>query len=427
VLTLKVIQSQFGGLWRNPDFMKLWIGQTISEFGSRITRDGLPLAAVIILSATPTQMGLLAMVGAAPVLLIGLVAGVWVDRLRRRPILIAADIGRTLLLLSIPLAAIYSVLHIEQLYVIAALTGILTVFFDVAYQSYLPALVKREHILEGNSKLGLSGAAAEIGGPALAGALIQIITAPIAILFDALSFLFSALFVGLIRKHEPALAPPTQQPHMRREVVEGLRVVLRNPLLRALAGRAATGSFFGAFFGTLYGLYAIRVLQMGPAALGVTIAAGGVGDLVGALFAQRIVRRCGLGVTFIATALVGGVAGLLIPLAAGPPLVAVALMVVAQLVGDMAGSIYAINEVSLRQAITPDHVLGRVNASVQFMTMGVYPLGALVGGVLGSAIGARATLLVAALGGLLSCLWLLGTPVRTLRAHPTPVLSASVP
>ena len=224
-------KSRFGGLWRHPDFMKLWAGQTISEMGSRITRDGVPYTAVIVLNAPASQMGFLTAVGAASVLLFGLLAGVWVDRFRRRPIMIAADLARAVILASIPIAAFAHRLSMAQLYVVIALAGFCTVFFDVAYQSYMPSLVERENLLEGNSKLAMSASAAEIAGPSLTGFLVQLITAPIAILFDAISFLVSAVSVMLIRKPEPAHQPSTTKPHP----IAGLRFVFSHPLLRPLA------------------------------------------------------------------------------------------------------------------------------------------------------------------------------------------------
>jgi len=413
---------RFTGLWRNRDFVKLWVGQTISELGSRITRDGLPLAAVIVLGAAPAQMGLLAAIGSAPVLLLGLVAGVWVDRLRRRPILIVADLGRAALLATIPLAAALGTLGIGQLYLVTALAGSLTLFFDVAYESYLPSLVERENMVEGNSKLALSGSVAEFAGPTLAGFLVQTLTAPIAILFYALSFIVSAVSVALIRKAEDPLqrdsqAPVSFSPHpssLRREALEGLQVLLNQPVLRAFAANSGTRSFFGNFLAGLYGLYAIRVLGLGPAALGVIIAMGGVGDLLGALLAARLVRRAGLGETLIGASVTNGLIGFLLPLAGGLPILAAAFLVAGQLFGDMARTIYDIHAVSLRQAITPDRLLGRTNASMQLLTAGVGPMGALVGGILGQAIGVRQAIFVSALGSSLACLWLIFSPVRKL-------------
>lgn len=402
-------------LWRNLDFQKLWLGQTISEMGSRITRDGLPLLAVINLGATPFQMGILNAIAGLPVLLFSLFAGVWVDRLRRRPLMIAADLGRALLLLTIPLAYLNGWLGMAQLYVIVALTGVLTVLFSVAYRAYLPSLVEQENIVEGNAKLSISDSIAEVAGPGLAGVLVQVLTAPIAIFFDALSFLMSVVSMALIRKPEALPRAQEERQHIAVEAAEGMRAVLKQPVLRALAGAAATGSFFGNFIGVLYGLYAIRTLNISPAALGFTVAAGGVGSLLGALFAQRVERRFGIGTTLIGALLLGWCAALLIPLAAAFPKLALPLLVIAQL-GDTLDTIYFINAISLRQSITPGHVLGRVNASMELLAGGVGPLGALVGGALAGLIEVQATLYVAAIGGALSVAWLLMSPIRGLKS-----------
>ena len=399
----------------HADFMRLWAGQTVSQLGSRITRDGLPLLGVITLRASPAQMGLLSAIGSAPALLVGLVAGVWVDRLRRRPILIAADLLRAALLASIPIAALLGVLGVGQLYVVAALVGALTVLFDVAYVAYLPSLVERARVMEGNAKLTLSDSLAEMVGPGLAGVLVQTLTAPIAILVDALSFLVSVGSLALIRKPEPLPAPPEARQPLMRELAEGLRAVRDNHILRALAGTAGTFSFFGNFFAALYGLYAIRILGMSAAVLGLTIAAGGAGNLLGALVAERAVRRLGLGATLIGSLILGASAALLIPLARGPLTIAVGMMMAAQLFGDGLWSIYAINEVSLRQTIVPDLLLGRANASMELIASGLGPLGALLGGVLGGVLGIRATLFIAVAGRLLACGWLLASPVRGMR------------
>ena len=273
-------RQHLGGLWRQPDFLKLWTGQTISELGSRITRDGLPLAAVLVLGATPAQMGLLTAVGSVAILLASLPAGVWVDRLRRKPVMIWADVGRAALLLTIPVAAFTGQLGIGLLCAVIALTGVLTVLFEAAYEAYLPSLVARENLLEGNSKLAVSSSLAEVLGPGLAGFLIQAITAPLAILFDSLSFLASVVSLIVIRKPEPPPAAAHERQHVLREMRDGLRFVWHEPHLRALALAGATRSFFGSFIGVLYGLYAIRELGLNAAALGITIAMGGLGSLI---------------------------------------------------------------------------------------------------------------------------------------------------
>ncbi|MGC9969097.1 MAG: MFS transporter [Bryobacteraceae bacterium] len=401
------------GLWRQPDFLKLWAGQAISEIGSRISRTAVPLTAVMVLGASEFQMGILSGAGAATVLIFGLFAGAWADRLRRRPILIAADLGRAAVLGSIPLAAALGRLTIGHLYVVAAAAGVLTVLFDVAYQAYLPSLVERENLLEGNSKLAMSGSVAEVAGPGLTGVLVEWITAPMAILFDAVSFLCSALSVWLIRKPErrPEHRP---EPHIGREIAEGLRAAWSDPLLRGLAARTITAAFFLGFPSSLYVLFVMRDLGLRAALLGVIIAVGGAGSVIGAWFAEGLARRFGSGRTLIGSAAVIGAASLLVPLAHGSAAAAAAFLIAAQL-GDVAWPVYTINETSLRQAVTPDHLLGRVNSAMHLLFWGVLPAGALAGGALAQAIGIRATLALGAVGVLLSALWLVFSPVRSRR------------
>ena len=393
-------------LLRHPDFVKLWVGQTISEIGSRITREGLPLTAVLLLAATPAQMGLLSAIGSASVLLFGLAAGVLVDRLPRRPVMIAADLGRAAVLATIPLAAAMHRLSFPQLLIVGALAGVLTVVFDVAYQSYLPVLIQRDLLLEGNRRLGMSSATAEILGPGLTGVLVQLITAPLAVLLDAISFLISAVSVRIIRKPEPAPAPATGVP-LKQEIFEGARSIAAHPILRALATRSMIAFLFAGLSFSLYVLYAIRVLHMSTVAFGFTIALGGAGALVGSYFADRISRRFGLGRSFFASALLTGTVNLLIPLAATYPRFAVLFLGASQFFGDSAWAVYMVNETTLRQRVTADHLLGRVNAAMQLASRGVIPLGALIGGLLGSGIGIPATLWIGGAGLLASCVCLL--------------------
>lgn len=418
-----MVGVRFSGLWRHREFGKLWAGQTISLFGSQVTFLALPLTAVLTLKATAAQMGILGAVQFAPFLLVGLFAGVWVDRARRRPILMAADFGRALLLSSIPAAALLHRLGMPQLYVIGFLVGILTVFFDVAYQSFLPALVSREALVEGNSKLGASEALAQIGGPGIAGLLVQLITAPIAIFVDATSFLASVLFLGLIRTPEPAPLARSQGRNIWAEIGEGLRVVVGNPLLRSIAGCTATSNLFGTILQTVYLLYAVRALGISAGLLGLIFAVGSAGGLLGAVLAGRITLRVGLGPAIWGAILLGSVASLLVPLAVRPLVLAIPLLMAAQIGRGLGGTLYNINQVSLRQTITPDHLLGRMNASMRFIVWGTIPLGSLIGGFLGEAIGLRPTLVVGAIGGLLSVLWVLLSPVRTLRLRPAAAAS----
>jgi len=384
--------------------------------GSWISRIALPLTAVLILGASPFQMGLLSGADAAAVLVFGLIAGAWADRLRRRPILIGADLGRLVLLGTVPLASAWHRLSMGHLYLVAAASSILTVFFDVSYQTYLPSLVTREHIVEGNSKLTLTQSLAEVVAPGLTGVLVQWITAPMAILFDAFSFFCSALSIWLIRKPEP-LPERAPQPHIGREIAEGLSESWRDPILRALLQRTATASFFMVFIGALYMVFAIRELGLSAALLGAIISVGGACSLGGALAAERLVLRFGLGRILIGSAIVAGTGSLLIPLAHGPAGVCAAFLAVAQLF-DVAWPVYNINELSLRQSIAPPQLLGRVNSAMHLLFRGLLPLGSLAGGILAQGIGMRLTMFAGSIGFLLSTLWLVFSPIRRLRQLP---------
>lgn len=400
------------GLWKNSDFVKLWLGQTVSYFGSGITGIALPLTAVLVLSATPVQMGILGALDGVAVLVIGLFAGVLADRVRRKPLMIATDLGRALTLGTIPLAALLGMLSIGQLYIVAALAGTLTVIFTVASPAYFPSLIPQESLVEGNSKLGMSDALAEIGGPAAAGPLVQLLSAPFAIVFDALSFLFSACCLGLIRKPEPHPRTHEQRKSIWSDLIEGLRLVLQDPLLRSLAASAGIFSLFGNFVGALYALYVIRQIGAPPIFLGLLVATGGLSALMGAFMAERVVHRFGLGKTVGIGLFMYGATGLLIPLAGGSVMFALIPLFLSQLLGDASISIYFIAEVSLRQSLVPSNLLGRTNASMQFLSQGVAPLGALLAGILGGMIGLRLTILIGVLGVMLAGTWLLLSPVR---------------
>ncbi len=401
-----------GGLWRHPDFMRLWTGQTISVFGSLIGGTALQFTAILFLQASAFQMGLLAAASIAPGFASGLVAGVWVDRLRRRPLLIAADAGRALALATIPLAAALGRLTIEQLYVVAFLNSILTMVFDVAYQSYVPSLVGRNDLLEGNSKLSASASVAEVGGFGIAGWLVQLLSGPTTILIDACSFVVSALSLGAIRTREPAPAPTHADATVLRDIGDGLFAVWQHPLLRILAGATLLLNFCGhGIYGSLVVLFVSRELGFGPGLLGMTWGVGGISALVGAMLALPLTRRLGAGRAMVLGLLLGSITGFFIPFARGTTLLAVILMILAQL-GDGADTVYQINQLSLRQALTPERLLGRVNASMQFVGQGAALLGALAGGLLGDLIGVRSTLLVGASGSLLAAVLLALSPLR---------------
>lgn len=408
------------GLWRHPDFLKLWAGQTVSLLGSAVTLLALPAVAIYTLGATPLQMGLLAATGSLPALLFGLPVGAWVDRRRRRPLLVLADLGRGLLLLAIPVAALLGALRMGHLYAVTFLVGTLGLIFEIAAQSLLPALVGREQLVEGNSKLETSRAVAEIAGPNLGGVLVQLATAPLALLADALSFLISGLLVALIRAPEPAPMPRVPGQRLAGEIGEGLRWVVGHPILRPLVGATAVLTFANSVIDALFFLYLARDLALPPALFGAVLGLGGAGFLLGALAAERVAAHAGIGPTLVGALALIGLGDLVLPLVGGAPLGVGLLLVVAQFLFGLGVVTFRITAVSLRQGLVPDRLLGRVNASASVVVRGLTPLGALLGGLLGERLGLRETLFLAAGGELLAALWLLASPIRRLRGAPAP-------
>jgi MFS family permease len=403
-------------LWRHPDFMKLWTGQTVSELGSVVTRTAVPLVALLVLGAGPFQMALLIVSASLAVLLVGLFAGVLVDRVRRRPLLIWADAVRALLLFSIPAAYLAGALHIEQLYLVVFLEGCLGALFDSAYPAYVPTLIGVEHVVEANSKLATSAALAEIGGPGLGGGLVQLIGAPMAILLDAISFVVSAISLVLIRSPEPARPPKTTTTPIRREIVEGLQLVSRHPVLVPLTLRSIIAHLAGSFYGVLYTIYLIQELHLAPILLGLVISAGGVGSLVGSLFASRLIDRFGLGPTLIWTATGASIIGVLTPLAGGPLFLATLMVFLPQLLGDGLQTIEEVAELSLIQGMVPDEILGRVNATLEVFSHGIaYPVGALSAAAVAGLIGIRGGIAIGWAGMAVSILLLVLSPLPRIR------------
>jgi MFS family permease len=405
-------------LWRHRQFLKFWAGSAISDVGSQVTVLAVPLIAALTLDATPWQMGLLSAAGGAPILLVGLFAGVWVDRVRRRPVMIATDLGRAALLLIIPLAAVTGALRIEVLYAVLLLTGALTVLFDVANMSLLPTLVTSDRIVEGNTKLQSTSAAAQVVGPSVGGVLVSLMTAPFALLVDALSFLISAVFIALTRVAEAAPDTRGVRAGVVEEITEGVRVVVGDRVLRALAGASATTILFGRMFMAVYVLYMTRSLGLSAVGVGVVFATGGVGSLAGSIVAERLARRFGPGPAMIGAQVAFGLTGMLVPLAVLVPPWALTMIVASEFAQWMAILVYWVNAISVRQAIAPDRVLGRVNATMRFLAGGANPIGAVIGGALGGLIGIPLTLVVASFGMLLGFLWLLLSPVRNLATMP---------
>jgi MFS family permease len=407
-------------LFRHPDFVKLWSAETISQFGTQVTLLALPIVAATTLNVTPFEFGLLSTIEFLPFILLSLPAGVWVDRLRRRPILIAGDLIRAAALLSIPIAFALNALTIWQLYVIGFINGCATVFFDVAYQSYLPSLVERDQIVDGNAKLETSRSAAQITGPGVAGVIIGAVTAPFAIAVDAVSFVVSALFMFGIRRHEAAPEPRLnehgERPSMRSEISEGLRYVGGHRLLRSIAATTGMSNFFNNILYSILILYLVRQLSVTPQLIGLAFSLGAVGFLVGALIASRVATGFGVGATIVGATMISGPAELLIAIA--PADLAVPFVAASVFLGGLGNTVYNINQVSLRQAITPERMQGRMNATMRFIVWGTIPVGSILGGILGGLIGLHETIWIGAIGGVFGFLPIFFSPVRRLRTIP---------
>jgi hypothetical protein len=409
-------------LWRHGDFVRLWSGTLVSLFGSQISALAVPLTAVVALGAGPREMGVLSATRWVPYLLFGLVAGVWVDRVRRRPLMVWTDLARAAVVATIPVAAVLGVLRIEHLFAASFCMGALSLVFDAGYQAYLPALVRREALVEGNAKLELARSTAQIGGPSLAGVLAQLVTAPLALLFDAASYLISAGALAMVRASEEPRASTCERRSVRREVGEGLQWVFGSPLLRPIVLNNVSRMLAASAMGVVYVLYATRELELPPAVLGLVLAAGGPGALLATVTAQRVIGRVGPGPLLMVTFAAEGFFALLVPAAAWVPtwwgragVLAAHQLVVWCLI--TAGSVA---EISLRQAITPARLQGRMNTTMRSLNWGTVAVGALIGGALGEHIGLRSTQVCAALWMVAASGWTLFSPLRGVREMPAP-------
>ncbi len=409
-----------GRLWRDGEFLKLWSGQAISEIGSQVSMLALPTVAILLLGASPFQVGLLVACENLAFPVLGLIAGVYADRLRRRPIMIACDLGRMLALASVPIAFAFNVLAMPQLYVVALVTGVGTVFFDVAYQSYLPALIARGDLVEGNTKLQVTGSVAQMAGPALAGFLIQLLGPARAVTADAASFLVSVGSLWWIRRPEPSPKPAADSGRRGffSEMREGIQVVFGNPTIWKIAGSTSTSNLGTNIFFAVYLIFAYRVLHLSPGTIGIIFGLGAVGGLIGALSASWIARRIGLGPTLFVTIVAGGLALVLVPLAQFGW--AVPLLMASTVIGSFSGPVYNINQVSLRQAITPDRVQGRMNATVRTVIWGTMPIGAIIGGAIGNYFGLVPAMYIGVVVATVAGFWILLGPIR-LHVQPEPI------
>ena len=406
-------------LWSHPDFVRLWTGRAVSQFGTQVSLVAIPLYAVLALDASALQMGILAAAAGIPRLLIGFIAGAWVDRLRRKPIMLVTDLCRALTMATIPLAVALGIESFALLVLVEFLMGVFTVFFQASWAPYLPGLVGRRNLASANSKMLASNSVAQVAGPSLAGALVGALGAPITLALDAASYVWSALCIGKIRHVESPPEPIREERNLLREIRQGLSVLVTSPMLRALTGSHATIIMAGNLFLAVYPLYMVDVLGLPARGVGLIYAAGGVGGLLGSLVTTWTIRRIGTGPTIVWSAVLFGVFGLTIPMAVLAPDYALPLVIFAEFAQWMTLVMFQITEGSLRLAVTPDRLLGRVAASDQVLSNGLQPAGAFVGGVLGELIGVQGALLVGVAGMFCAGAWVWWSPVREIAAMPT--------
>jgi MFS family permease len=409
-------------LWRHRDFVIIWSAGTVSAMGSQVTIIAVPFLALTMLGASVFQVSLLIAMEMLPFLLFTLPAGAWLDRVRRRPVLVGADIARAVVLLSIPVAYVAGAVTIVQLYVVAFVTGTLTAFFDIADQSYLPAILERDDLVDGNAHLQISYSVAQIGGPIVGGNIMAIMAAPWAIAVDALSFLISGAFISSIRRREEKpvrrLDGTGRPTSIALEVAEGLRYVLGHKYLRSIAACTGIGNLFGAALFSIFPVLIWDELRLPPAFYGSVMGVASVGFLVGAALARRLPNGIGIGRTIIASAALACPAYVLLTLTPGDLSLAAVTLFVGWFVVGMCQVIYNVAQISLRQAITPPEMQSRMNATMRFIVWGTIPIGSLMGGVLATFVPVRAALILAALASFIAVLPLLASPLLSLRAIP---------
>jgi MFS family permease len=404
-----------GGLLRQHDFRHLWAADVISQFGTRVSYLALPLLAVSYLHASTIEVALLRTAQTIAYLLLGLQAGAWCDRMRRRPVLITADLGRAVLLCWIPLGAALGVLTVWQLYVVVAAAGLLTVFFDVAWQSYLPALVGKGELVEANTRLAGNSSVAAIAAPVAGGLLVQLLGAPLTIGLDAGSYLFSGLWLRGIRTREAVPVRPPQR-HLLREIGEGVALVRRHPILRVMAAHNATLSLFQSVNTAISVVFLVREVHLSAAVIGVLGSVGLLGALVASALTRVVADRIGSARLLWLAGVICGAGFLLEPLTA--PGWRLVFAAASTFLASIAIIVLNIVESSFQQAVCPPGLLGRMNATMRFLVWGVMPVGSVLGGVTGSLFGLRPTLWIAGAGALAGALWLVCSPLLHLRDMP---------
>ncbi|WP_392674983.1 MFS transporter [Streptomyces sp. LN785] len=412
-------------LWRDGDFRRLWVGQTASQLGEHASLVILPLCAVLTLDAGAAQLGALRAVGQTPILLLSLFVGAWVDSLRTRTVMVLSDVGRTLALGAAAVVGLFGTLGLPALFVVAFAVGALSVFFDVAYQASVVRLVRRDQLVRSNSALEASRSAAQIGGPALGGALVSMLSAPIAAASSALLFTLSFLSIRRIRRTESVPERPARHPRVRRRISEGIRFVVADTLLRTVCLASAAFQFSFAAAMTVYLLFLPLQLHMSGTAVGLTLAATGPGALLGSMLAARLPSRFGHGVVLVSAAVLGDGAFLCVPALNGSSAVTISALLAVNFVFGAGGQLVSVTVMAVRQTVTPDGMQGRAAATIAFSGMGLTPLGSLLGGFLAEEWGLRTSLLVTAAGMLLSPVLMVLSPLA--RLGPTLPASQDTP
>lgn len=404
--------------FRNKNFLALWGGQTVSEVGSQLTNLALPVFAVTMLNVNESQMGFLNAASTASFLLVGLIAGAWVDRWVKRRVMIWADVVRMLAILSVPVLYFSGVIQVWHLFVVAAIMGLATVFFDVAYQSFVPIVVPKEQIASANSSLETTNQLSTIGGPAIVGGLLSIVKAPALLVADSLTFLVSTISLSAIRDREVP-KPKEERKKLRHEIAEGLKFVWNNKIIRAVSFTTSTSNLFSTAQATLVPLVILRDLHISPAVFGVIESIAAVGGLLGAVTAAKLSKAIGEGQVIAYSAVLMGFTAFAPAIAAGSSqFVAIVVLCLGQFVGMFTVLTYNITQVSARQRLCPEHLLGRMNASIRFFVWGVMPIGALISGAAATAFGIIPVLWFAAIGVFLSAIFVVVSPLSRMKHLP---------
>jgi len=404
-------------IYIDSDFLKLWIGESISVFGSQFSPLAILVIATLALHAEPIQFGILAALGTLSFLVFGIPVGLYADRHRRKKTMIYADVGRALILLTIPLATVFGVLSMNLLYFVAFTSGVLTVFFEICYQSYLPSLVERAKLVVANSRLQTTAASAQAMGPGIATTIIPIVTAPVAIIGDVIGFFSSAAFLSSIRKPEPAMVPKAGRSAWK-DVKEGLAVVFGDRRLRAIAGTTATSNLFTSAYGAVLFPYLIGQLGVPLFVVGVSFSVGAIGGIIGAVISQKLSNKLGIGRSIVVFAFLFSVVQL--PIYFVTRETALLLLAPVFFATSFGGVVYNVNKVSFRQSLVSTELQGRMNATMRTIVWGTLPIGGLLGGAMSQAFGYQTAIGISLVGAAIAFVFVLFSPVRGIKEMPVP-------